>query len=624
MAQALNTARRWAARLGGAVGGRYERLGVTAAVGAVGGGGGGERARRHGALTRLATAALVLAVVALAVGSLARAVHAAGDYLSAGLHGAALALRNESDFAFDFGAGADGGYQAGDLDEDAASAAGGGDGDGSDAGEGGGDGAAGGGGGADGGNATAGAPDVGDDDDQDGYDSGGGSGSDGDGGGATGADGKPATASAAASRRPLPPQPQPPGRSRSPTATRWRRWWPPRAGGSPLPTRSRLATRSPSSSARPSRAPGSSSAASAPACGAEDAPTCRHWTWGCDAAAVNADASAATWWEDTGRGGLHRLFWKPPGCNTDDLSWANVSQCLKGKHILLLGDSITRYQYYNLINFLDGGEWHPRVSPAAEHARGWRNGFNGLYAGVARRLGGREICDCGRRPGLALENHFYYNPALGVRVSFLWRPGTDGMHFHALQWVGERCQYNAFRQRRRALNEARWDDHASGSHCAQKGCSPGGCQRVGGSQFYTLDDLTGVRYFVHKLQPDALVMNVGLWTGAINRPDRVEKLVELGRALRWEFPRLRLVWKTTTWRDPSAGMTEHTVPRELLSRAGWAIVDAAGATRGIRELAARHGPGGFYRDPIHFQPFVYRALNELLLGDLCSARTQWP
>ena len=34
-----------------------------------------------------------------------------------------------------------------------------------------------------------------------------------------------------------------------------------------------------------------------------------------------------------------------------------VDACLKGKHVVFVGDSVTRYQYLSLVSFLEKGGW---------------------------------------------------------------------------------------------------------------------------------------------------------------------------------------------------------------------------------------------------------------------------
>ena len=370
-------------------------------------------------------------------------------------------------------------------------------------------------------------------------------------------------------------------------------------------------------------------ASEAATCGTGTLPPCRGWTWDCDMGRINENAANLTHWRlvDVGKQQLHRMFINDTSCDINELSHAHVTQCLKGKHIMIMGDSISRYQYYNLAQFLESSYWHPLVVPASEHSRGWEGRYNGMYEGVNARLHGHEICDCGRTDNLTIENHYYFHPRLGIRLTFVWRTGINNITFHPLGAMGERCQHDAFsRQRGGMSNASSSDDDVSDGEdatgCSQGVCRPGGCAQADG--YHSMNDMGGVEHLVSQLRPDALVMNVGLWMPRINDPGSVWRIAALGRRLRKEHPRLLLVWKTTTWMAPGKAQWHHKNPPKLLRAAGWRVSDASGVTRAIRDRAARQGPAAFYRDQVHFQPHIYRALNELLLGDLCSAKIQWP
>jgi len=243
---------------------------------------------------------------------------------------------------------------------------------------------------------------------------------------------------------------------------------------------------------------------------------------------------------------------------------------------------------------------------------------------VQRRLNSRELCDCGRDENAMVENHYYYNPDSGIRVSFLWRPGTGSMQAHDLQWLGERCMQNAFKRRRAAMNAGVWGGGRSAT-CRQKGCRAGACQKA--RPIHKLDEWEGMRAAVRRLEPDVLVINVGLWTASYTKPGAIERLRALGRELRRRNPALQLIWKTTTPHDPTQVRSEKSTNGPMMAALkndpDWRLSDAGGAAKHIQQLARRHGPGNFYRDAAHFQPWVYRGFNELLLADLCSVHNDW-
>ena len=176
---------------------------------------------------------------------------------------------------------------------------------------------------------------------------------------------------------------RPPPRSPRPLPTKSRTSRPTRAHPSlsHSPDSTPDATVSPRPSRSASRTPKPSIGDGKPHCGVGQLPSCRAWTWACDMGPATVNAANSTVWEPTGRGGMHRMYIQGRGCDTDALTWRDIGQCLRGKHIMLMGDSITRYQFYNLVQFLELKTWHPRFKPPSEHQKGWRGGYNGLYWG---------------------------------------------------------------------------------------------------------------------------------------------------------------------------------------------------------------------------------------------------
>ena len=283
---------------------------------------------------------------------------------------------------------------------------------------------------------------------------------------------------------------------------------------------------------------------------------------------------------------------------------------------------MTRYQYLSLVQFLELGLWQGSKKPAeTEHVKGWPGSFNGFFMGVNARFRGREICDCARGAGspALFENRYYYNPVDNVRVTFLWRPGVMPMSRHSYDYVGESCMKSAFFARRAADREGRTPPAASLRNCAQRGCTPGKCVNP---NFTThADDFEGAYTALRHLAPDAVIINVGLWTQSYASPAKLQRLIQLGRDVRALNNRTLLYWKTTTHRIPEAKTVNQPIIKATLREEGWRIVDAGGVTHAIRALARKRKD--LYYDRTHFAPFAYRGLNELLLADLCSSYNRW-
>lgn len=87
--------------------------------------------------------------------------------------------------------------------------------------------------------------------------------------------------------------------------------------------------------------------------------------------------SNATWepmvsenWNDTSKAPIFKLHF--PSCSLDYLEDVEQSRtCLRNRHVVLIGDSLTRYMYLNLVNYLETGEWIPWEHPYSEAEKQW-------------------------------------------------------------------------------------------------------------------------------------------------------------------------------------------------------------------------------------------------------------
>ena len=361
---------------------------------------------------------------------------------------------------------------------------------------------------------------------------------------------------------------------------------------------------------------------------------CREWTWRCNATRLGLDAKSVTRWArepSAAEPSRYVLRVNLPGCATDVLTSRNVAACLRGRHVVFFGDSLTRYQYISLALFLEYGTWSPPpggVKRAYEYVQGW-GGYNGLSKAVAERLRGHEICDChrpegGRKAGI-FETRYYYNPALNIRITFVWRTGTLRMMWHHRGWIGERCQHAALERARVALAGGRGRPPPPVA-CSQTGCRPGACTSSvhGRKHVAPPDDFVGALTVLQQLRPDAAVFNAGLWTTKYETPEVLARLIGIGESLQAELGAAAplLVWRTTTARQAVRGWKPQPIIATTLATAGWTIVDAGGATEHIRTMSATKSTR-FYYDNSHFKRFVYRGINELILAGLCSASTRW-
>lgn len=169
--------------------------------------------------------------------------------------------------------------------------------------------------------------------------------------------------------------------------------------------------------------------------------------------------------------------------------------CLRHKHIVLVGDSLTRYQYLNLVNYLESRKWELGPEPYSELELQWKN-WTSFYEGTNGRLRGNEICDCYRSqefsPEDVIENRFYENKALKLRVSYiqLFFP-ERGSKGHDLLWLSGASRNNE-------------------SGISQKGCKPGYCDAKTFPVHWELPVVELLEEFVGPvLKADILVFNSG-------------------------------------------------------------------------------------------------------------------
>jgi hypothetical protein len=73
-------------------------------------------------------------------------------------------------------------------------------------------------------------------------------------------------------------------------------------------------------------------------------------------------------------------------------------QCLRDKHLVVIGDSVARFQYLNLAYFLVHGKYSGDTKPRSECTKDFGQ-IGGFYNITNSRLLGYEVCDCFRHHG---------------------------------------------------------------------------------------------------------------------------------------------------------------------------------------------------------------------------------
>ena len=339
------------------------------------------------------------------------------------------------------------------------------------------------------------------------------------------------------------------------------------------------------------------------------------------------------------------------GCSLRAMSPLRMRQCLRGRGVMLVGDSVTRYQYLNLAQSLETG-LHIPWDPPSEHDNlhgTWAN----FFAVTTERLGGHSACDCWRPPNdwpqevcrgdlcawAVLGSRYYVWPEAQLELTFLEALGGAKAPPAAV-WhePAEAFGYHCNKAAAAAASEGR--DPALPARCASNGsaaaalgpaCAPGACASPPDHVDALWDAL---RAMVLRTRPAILVVNSGLW-GIQWQEGGGGNVALLMGALDWAVSPAGgvqvAVWKTTTHQitgdlregafddTPLRTQREHLVVEAFRAR-GWPVLDAAEATR---ELAARASNSSSDRehafiDAVHFTRSVYRALNELLVSMVCG------
>ena len=292
-------------------------------------------------------------------------------------------------------------------------------------------------------------------------------------------------------------------------------------------------------------------------------------------------------------------------------SAAALDRCLQNRHVLFLGDSVSRYMFLSLAQFLHQGAWDTAFFPPTEF-EGYYSSWTEFFQVTHGRLGGsgRAVCDCYRKDYAhkwvlpagesggesvttvgSLENRFFRSSG-GARLSFLQVFGS-----HPLVWHDPR-----------ALGV-----EAGGSFSQQRLCEPAEC-----SPFNTTDVRVGslegpeVRALVAQLAPTDIVVNSGLWESwerdkagkgpLADKLAAIERMAEAAACARdaslcgapfSALPpgaRPRLWWRTTTAPAPVSlrSFREPRLVAEALRR-GWRVMDAGGVGAALRLLISTEG-----------------------------------
>jgi hypothetical protein len=151
------------------------------------------------------------------------------------------------------------------------------------------------------------------------------------------------------------------------------------------------------------------------------------------------------WVRDDAYGGSWQL--KIRNCSLE-ISQSEAISCLR-KHVpdglLLIGDSVTRYQYLSLAYFLATGRWQsPKPTNVIEREFG---SWSAFYNITNSRMGGAELCDCYRQEHTfnhITESRFFRKNGVSVTYLQMFNPPLIRVHdFDYIKTCSPFCSPNS-------------------------------------------------------------------------------------------------------------------------------------------------------------------------------------
>ncbi len=138
--------------------------------------------------------------------------------------------------------------------------------------------------------------------------------------------------------------------------------------------------------------------------------------------------------------------YSPIGCRLARPSATAARRCLRRRHVLFLGDSLSRYGYLVLAHFLVNGVW-PSDEPLLTDRSGksicsqgpFKEDWNAYYAYSSSLLRGHEVCDCTRAHTLR-RGRCKTPEATMTENRYLRVPAHDGGDGGQVSIVSQLCQ----------------------------------------------------------------------------------------------------------------------------------------------------------------------------------------
>lgn len=248
-----------------------------------------------------------------------------------------------------------------------------------------------------------------------------------------------------------------------------------------------------------------------------------------------------------------------------------LAQVLGNKHLVMIGDSLSRYQYISLAYMLTHRNiLSPDMHPSIVNEHTWKN-WNEYYIHSNGILGPYEVCDCDRDENMAtdniFENRFYRDQVRNISVSFFCYMGRPTSTNQGRLFLDDINSLTGFQ----------------------------GLVHNSSNKWIYRDLPSFVNNIVVKLKPkpDFVVLNYGRWQHGIRKEHRRSMLSTL------KGNNVSFVWKTTSYGfQPEKGdlyseTSRYVQDQQVIMNTSW--------TKGIDK--------SFFWDIRHFNEPVYSVLN---------------
>lgn len=283
-------------------------------------------------------------------------------------------------------------------------------------------------------------------------------------------------------------------------------------------------------------------------------------------------------------------------CKMHRFSATEARACLAQRPLILLGDSVTRYQYLSLSHFLEFGDFpgtnsNKSLHPGITDLLLKYGDFVRFFQSSTAVFDGRMQCYCW--PGVDRSNareHRFYKSAEGASAVFYWMPGYPDVPLDGL-----------------------WGFPPFSNSTLS--CTPGECDPPD----WSLPLPEAIARIMSQLKPHTIVLNHGLWHLISGVPAWSLELHDavMRAANEAVHPQGgQAIWKTTSYERQGRVLRDFdNVSVEQALAHGWLVMDEWALTFPLTHLNEPHPA---FMDDTHFAGYVYRELNQVLLNMVCG------